>query len=257
MRSCTPAPPVGAPSLGPLALGPPGRGRLALGPLALGPPSSSSLGRPSGERGQAVPLVALLVVLAAGAALVLVLLGGRATELARLRTAADAAALAGAVGDAGAAREAAQANGARLVSFVREGAEVAVEVAAGDARARARARARVDATAPSEPPSGSAGLDPALVQALARAGALLGEPVPITSGWRSPAEQQRLWDQRATNPFPVARPGTSAHERGRAVDVPRSFVPRLRSVAAAVGLCHPLPATDPVHFALCPGAARG
>jgi hypothetical protein len=92
--------------------------------------------------------------------------------------------------------------------------------------------------------------------ALARAEALLGEPVPITSGWRSPADQQRLWDQRAGNPYPVARPGTSRHEQGLAVDVPRAFVPRLRAVAHRVGLCFPLPTTDPVHFEICPAAWR-
>ena len=75
--------------------------------------------------------------------------------------------------------------------------------------------------------------------------------VPITSGWRSHAEQQRLYDDRGTNPYPVAAPGTSAHERGRAVDVPRSFVARLAAVAPRVGLCHPWPETDPVHFELC------
>ncbi|OWY58787.1 hypothetical protein B7486_78095, partial [cyanobacterium TDX16] len=85
---------------------------------------------------------------------------------------------------------------------------------------------------------------------------LLGEPVPITSGWRSPADQQRLWDQRGSSPYPVARPGTSKHEQGLAVDVPLAFVPRLRGVAAAAGLCFPLPTTDPVHFELCPVAWR-
>ena len=33
------------------------------------------------------------------------------------------------------------------------------------------------------------------------------------------AEQQALWDRRGTNPFPVARPGTSLHEHGNAADV--------------------------------------
>src|SRR5690606_3681515 len=89
--------------------------------------------------------------------------------------------------------------------------------------------------------AGRAGLQPALAGALAAAERLLGTPVPITSGYRSPAQQQALWDRRAANPYPVARPGTSPHERGVAVDVPLAFVPRLRSVAARVGLCQPLP----------------
>jgi uncharacterized protein YcbK (DUF882 family) len=94
-------------------------------------------------------------------------------------------------------------------------------------------------------------LAPALQVALGRAEALLGRPVPITSGYRSPADQARLWAQRALNPYPVARPGTSAHERGVAVDVPRSFVPVLLTVAGQAGLCHPYPVADPVHFELC------
>ena len=103
---------------------------------------------------------------------------------------------------------------------------------------------------------GRAGVGVALVAARGlvgegRAEALLGAPVPIVSGWRSPAQQQWLWDHRATNPYPVARPGTSMHERGLAIDVPRWFVADLRSVAGAAGLCFPLPESDPVHFELC------
>jgi hypothetical protein len=60
-----------------------------------------------------------------------------------------------------------------------------------------------------------------------------------------------LWDRRHTNPYPVARPGTSDHERGLAVDVGRSAVAELAAVAARAGLCQPLPATDPVHFVVC------
>lgn len=41
----------------------------------------------------------------------------------------------------------------------------------------------------------------------------------ITSGLRTRAEQLRLWNNRANNPFPVARPGTSRHETGRALDI--------------------------------------
>lgn len=41
----------------------------------------------------------------------------------------------------------------------------------------------------------------------------------ITSGVRSRQEQQQLYRQRGRNPYPVARPGMSKHELGRAVDV--------------------------------------
>jgi hypothetical protein len=96
-----------------------------------------------------------------------------------------------------------------------------------------------------------AGLAPAMLAALGRADALLGHAVPIASGLRTRAQQQALWDRRATNPYPVARPGTSDHETGLAVDVPRRAVPEVLGVAAAAGLCRPLPDTDPVHFVVC------
>lgn len=45
-------------------------------------------------------------------------------------------------------------------------------------------------------------------------------PVPvINSGLRTTAEQQALYNNRANNPYPVAAPGTSEHEYGRAIDV--------------------------------------
>jgi hypothetical protein len=46
-----------------------------------------------------------------------------------------------------------------------------------------------------------------------------GEHFHITSGLRTYAEQMRLWNGRGSNPYPVARPGTSRHETGRAADV--------------------------------------
>jgi LAS superfamily LD-carboxypeptidase LdcB len=90
-----------------------------------------------------------------------------------------------------------------------------------------------------------------MLAALARADGLLGHPVPVVSGLRTRAQQQALWDRRHTNPYPVARPGTSDHERGLAVDVSRSSVAELAAVAPAAGLCQPLPETDPVHFVVC------
>ena len=62
----------------------------------------------------------------------------------------------------------------------------------------------------------------------------------------------RLWDSRGSNPFPVARPGTSRHESGRAADVmiggrPIQDVIRASELRAA-GL-NPL-AGDAVHVEL-------
>jgi hypothetical protein len=220
------------------------------------------------EAGQILPLVALLMVAAGAGALLLGRLGGAAVQRARAQTAADAAALAGALDGREAAASVALDNGARLVRFEARGAQAFVRVEVGAAGATARARRGsstrspsssgaagmlprwVGATAPARP-----GLAPALQLALARATALLGRPVPVTSGYRSPAEQARLYAHRAENPYPVAPPGTSAHERGLAIDVPPAFVPELLQVAGQVGLCHPYPVADPVHFELC--ADRG
>lgn len=41
----------------------------------------------------------------------------------------------------------------------------------------------------------------------------------VTSVYRSPTAQWKLWLNRASNPYPVAPPGTSYHEYGRAWDM--------------------------------------
>lgn len=41
----------------------------------------------------------------------------------------------------------------------------------------------------------------------------------VTSVYRSPTAQLALWNARASNPFPVAPPGTSYHEYRRAWDM--------------------------------------
>jgi D-alanyl-D-alanine carboxypeptidase/Putative Flp pilus-assembly TadE/G-like len=228
------------------------RHRVAAVPSAApaGPEGPPLARRPGADAGQAVPLLALLVLLAGLVAVALANLGGAAVARARARTAADAAALAGAADGEDAAVDAAEANGAQLVAFERDGG--AAEVTVRLHGATASARAAVETGGPGAGAAGDVGgLVPAMAAAVERAGLLLGEPVPVVSGYRSTAEQAVLWANRATNPFPVAAPGTSMHERGLAIDVPSSFVPTLLTVAGAAGLCQPLPATDPVHFELC------
>ena len=61
--------------------------------------------------------------------------------------------------------------------------------------------------------------NPELLRRLETVAAARGETWKINSGLRTHAEQQALWDARATNPFPVARPGTSNHESGNSADV--------------------------------------
>lgn len=201
----------------------------------------------SREQGQALPLVLVALALAVAVMALTGALAHRAVGAARARTAADAAALAGAAEGEAAARSVAAANDGEVRAWAQSGPRVRVEVAVDGQRAVAAA----ERLSPPPATSGADGLTPEMQAAIARAEALLGRPVPITSGWRSPAQQQWLWDHRATNPYPVARPGTSMHERGLAIDVPLWFVDTLRPVAGAAGLCFPLPESDPVHFELC------
>lgn len=41
----------------------------------------------------------------------------------------------------------------------------------------------------------------------------------VTSTYRSTTEQARLYANRDSNPYPVAPPGSSYHEYGRAIDI--------------------------------------
>lgn len=204
------------------------------------------MGRCNGDRGQVAPLLVVLVLLVGVVALLLGRLGGQAVARAQARTAADAAALAGAADGRAAAEAVAAANGGQLESFKTEGTDTEVTIVVGTARATATARSSGGAA--------TDGLAPVMLAAVARAEQLLGEPVSIVSGFRTYAQQAELWANRATNAYPVARPGTSMHERGLAIDVPGDFVDDLRTVAAQSGLCQPVALADPVHFEPCPAS---
>ena len=60
---------------------------------------------------------------------------------------------------------------------------------------------------------------PEILQKLEALAAKKGMKFHINSGHRSIEEQQRLWDNPASNPLPVAPPGKSRHQTGRACDV--------------------------------------
>ncbi|MBU6216393.1 MAG: hypothetical protein KGR17_07280 [Acidobacteria bacterium] len=92
------------------------------------------------DHGQVLPLMVLVMVTAVLALLLVVRIGQHLDLRARVRTAADAAALAGASGGEVAARTVAADNGAEIVSFVSRGVEVEVVVRVGGERASARAR---------------------------------------------------------------------------------------------------------------------
>ena len=207
------------------------------------------------DRGQAVPLAVAMLAVVAVALVAFVPLGVAVADRARARTAADAAALAGAADGEEAARDLAGENGGELLEFETADGEVRVRVRVGDVDAYARARATTRSVPGTDTAGGGSrsGLAPAMLAALARADGLLGSPVRVVSGLRSHAQQQALWDARHTNPYPVARPGTSDHERGLAVDVDRATVADLVAVGHAAGLCQPLPESDPVHFVVCGG----
>ena len=202
------------------------------------------------EQGSTLPFMALAIVLAGVIVVLLGRVGGAATARAGARSAADAAALAGAAAGRSAAVELARANGAELLSYEEIGLDTKVRVRLGIAEATGRARRRGDRDGGGG--SGTTkGLAAAMRAALARAEQLLGGPVPITSGWRSTERQAELYASRAANPYPVAPPGSSMHEKGLAIDVPADFVPRLLAVAPKAGLCQPYPADDPIHFEVC------
>ena len=100
--------------------------------------------------------------------------------------------------------------------------------------------------------TGDLDANPELLRRLESVAASRGETWKITSGLRTHAEQQALWDARHTNPFPVARPGTSNHEDGNSADVTvngrpiQAVVPAAELVLAGI---RPL-AGDAVHVDL-------
>ena len=96
-----------------------------------------------------MPLMAGAVLLLGVLASMVVRLGGAAVERTQARTAADAAALAGAAEDRAAAEAVARENGARLVTFEALGRDRRVVVVVGSAQASARATR--EATGPGSP----------------------------------------------------------------------------------------------------------
>jgi hypothetical protein len=100
--------------------------------------------------------------------------------------------------------------------------------------------------------TGDLDASPEILQKLEALAAQRGQKFHVTSGHRSIEEQQRLWDNRHSNPFPVARPGTSRHQSGRACDVTIGGQPIQNVISAsdlrAAGLA-PL-AGDAVHVEL-------
>lgn len=177
-------------------------------------------------------LVVLAVVLGGYAGAV----GGAAASQVRSQTAADAAALAavwesspyGGGDPRSAAERFARMNGARLIECdcERGAIEMEVRVAGDGVEATARALLDVELLQPAPASSYAVGLDPRLAGAVDTLVRAAGGAVTVTSGWRSPERQSELWERalqehgtpEAADDW-VARPGSSMHERGLAVDL--------------------------------------
>ena len=180
------------------------------------------------------------VVLSLICGTVIVALGGAAETRARAQTAADAAALAavfesGPYGSADPeerAREYARRNDGRLIDCdcVQGETEMEVEVVLDGFRARARAVIELDKLAPasiSAPGSNTtAGLHPAMKMAIDRLIEASRGRVYLVSSTRTTARQTELWNEALEKYGDpeiadnwVARPGTSNHEEGLAVDL--------------------------------------
>jgi len=82
------------------------------------------------------------------------------------------------------------------------------------------------------------------------------DKLKINSAKRDSADQQRLWDETVANGRPgigptgmlIAKPGTSKHENGLAVDIQNYKDPAAAEALKKQGLVQPYPAKDPVHF---------
>jgi D-alanyl-D-alanine carboxypeptidase len=107
---------------------------------------------------------------------------------------------------------------------------------------------------------GVARLDPDLLGALRRASTDAGIRFVVDSGWRSPAYQERLlheaiakYGSEAEAARWVARPETSEHVKGAAVDLGSAAATWLSAHGAAYGLCR-IYANEPWHYELRPDA---
>jgi len=213
------------------------------------------------------------VILASVATALALLLAGFGAEIAetsalkaRAQMAADAAALAavaesapyGGLDPQGQASSMARANGGRVIECLCEpgGTAVQVRVAVEDVVADARATLDPTALFPLAATTRT-GLDPLVDRALDKLLSAAAGRVTLSSGWRSPQRQSMLWSEalrRYGSPEVaddwVARPGTSMHERGLAVDL-GGDVEHAAELVRQLGLpLHRPLAHEPWHFEL-------
>lgn len=207
------------------------------------------------------------ILLAMVLAITGVQVGRGSAARARAQLAADAAALA-AVAESGpygggdpeiAATEYARLNGALLVACIcpRGATAMQVETSVGGVTARARAVIEPELLQPAEDPFLATGMDPLLRASVEKLIAASGGAIQVTSGYRSPREQQVLWTDalqrygsaEAADDW-VAPPGQSMHEKGLAVDLSGDAELAARLVdRLGLPLSRPLP-YEPWHFEL-------
>lgn len=70
----------------------------------------------------------------------------------------------------------------------------------------------------------------------------------LTSTYRSKTAQRKLYANRANNPYPVAPPGRSYHEYGRAFDLNGDLATLTRAGALWNSWGGTWSARDPIHF---------
>jgi len=92
------------------------------------------------------------------------------------------------------------------------------------------------------------GLKPEMVKRLQQAQLHSGRQIPFSESFRTNADQWCLWNNRGSNSYPVAYPGTSEHESGYAVDIHRAYLSQWVGVLHQFGICRPIPDSDPIHF---------
>jgi hypothetical protein len=78
------------------------------------------------------------------------------------------------------------------------------------------------------------GVDKHLLRAVGELATYLGKPITITSGYRSYAEQEALYQRYLAGGNIAAKPGQSNHERGEALDLTVNGVPIALAVPASV-----------------------
>ena len=124
---------------------------------------------------------------------------------------------------------------------------------------------RTGGGSPDATQSGSlAGVNPQLASAVSKAmedyKRLTGKDATITSGVRDREKQQRLYDAYIAGGkkgMPVAKPGTSLHETGNAVDINKTAANEMdrMGILSKYGLTRPV-ANDPVHVELAGPSGR-